>query len=114
MSNQQFDSIEDLDTKFLVPLDNTVEYFESLFLITATNEEDADKIKNLDEEEIEAAKSDLVQAITPHIDQFFYKITSFITLPVSRPAFEIKRSLMGMIKGYHGSNTVAFPNPGFE
>ncbi|KAG2225783.1 hypothetical protein INT45_011451, partial [Circinella minor] len=80
-TNQKYDTLKDLDNKCLVLLNNTVDQFEALFLIVSTNDEDADKVKCLDDDDIREAKNDLVQAMNPHVNKFFEKVSGYISLP---------------------------------
>ncbi|KAI9266482.1 exocyst complex component Sec5-domain-containing protein [Phascolomyces articulosus] len=81
ITNKKYDTIEELDSNCLVFLNNTVEQFETLFLTVLTNEEEVDKVKSLDDNDIREAKSDLVQAMIPHVDRFFEKVSGYISLP---------------------------------
>ncbi|KAI9488032.1 exocyst complex component Sec5-domain-containing protein [Zychaea mexicana] len=80
-TDQQFDTIEDLDSKCLVLLNSTVECFETLFLTASTNDEDAEKVNTLSDKDKRDAKNDLVQAMSSHVDRFFDKVSGFISLP---------------------------------
>ncbi|KAI7885230.1 hypothetical protein K492DRAFT_172163 [Lichtheimia hyalospora FSU 10163] len=69
------DSLDDLTSKALIPLEDAVKHFESLFLKPVSTEEEAFIPYDKDQ-----AKNDLMQAITPHIDAFFRKASEYTKL----------------------------------
>ncbi|CDH48840.1 vacuolar protein sorting-associated protein 51homolog [Lichtheimia corymbifera JMRC:FSU:9682] len=69
------DSVDELTSKALMPLEDTAKHFESLFLKPVSTEEEASIPYDKDQ-----AKNDLMQAITPHIDAFFQKASEYTKL----------------------------------
>ncbi|KAI8636052.1 exocyst complex component Sec5-domain-containing protein [Parasitella parasitica] len=82
-------SIQDLVVTFVMPLEDIVRHFESLFLRDANSsngdDENADgiTIENLSNHDKDQAKADLLEAINPHLDQFFDLAFEFIELPLN-------------------------------
>ncbi|KAI8997615.1 Vps51/Vps67-domain-containing protein [Pilobolus umbonatus] len=72
-------TVQDLLAYSIVPLEDIVHHFMSLFL----NNHDLDSMANLDNQERDMAKDDLLNAITPCLDDYFQLIDQLIKLPAS-------------------------------
>lgn len=75
-------SINDLIEFYIVPLEDIVKHFETLFLATEKNDT-LTSLANLTPDQKEEAKHHLLVAIHPHIDSFFKLAQEFIQLPTS-------------------------------
>ncbi|KAI9242974.1 Vps51/Vps67-domain-containing protein [Helicostylum pulchrum] len=75
-------SIKDLILFYIVPLEDIVKHFETLFLAEEqVSEHDVSSVANLNFKEKEEARNDLLTAIHPHIETFFKLANEFIELP---------------------------------
>ncbi|KAL9546973.1 hypothetical protein MBANPS3_006396 [Mucor bainieri] len=81
-------SVQDLVAVYVMPLEDIVHHFESLFLTDSESQIDQDdtdgqSMAKLSTQEKEQAKADLLEAINPHLDKFFELATEFIELPLN-------------------------------
>ncbi|GAN04975.1 conserved hypothetical protein [Mucor ambiguus] len=81
-------SVQDLVAVRVMPLEDIVHHFESLFLADSdshTNEDSTvgQSMAKLSTQEKEQAKADLLEAINPNLDRFFELATEFIELPLN-------------------------------
>ncbi|KAL7335360.1 hypothetical protein PS15p_200846 [Mucor circinelloides] len=81
-------SIQDLVAVYVMPLEDIVSHFESLFLTDSDenndqNDTDGRSMAKLSVQDKELAKADLLEAINPHLDKFFEITSEFIELPLN-------------------------------